>query len=278
MKSLLSLAGWSLLAAALSYAALTFGPVPKRYTAEAVIYVPLTIPQKQNEQQGIGFGSDKEIDGHIQILQSGRVKDSLISQFQLARFVGGDSLSPGYTAELHSWCQEHLEVSKTRYSSVSIKATMPEPELAADVSNRMVELGDQIKDQLLRANRREAFDFAQQMYAAKYADVEQLEKIVDSLVLQTDTAVLANKHRFNKVYAAYLQESRELLGRKGHLEREQRNFETQLPTSYIISSAVPPSQPSWPPRLLLAALSGALVGALLHWYRTWKESARTPSP
>lgn len=271
----LTIAGWSILTAVVCYLLLASPLVPKKYTAEAVIYVPLTIPQKQNEQQGIGFGSDKEIDGHIQILQSGRLQDSLIAEFHLEQFISADSSAAGYTSLLHSWCTDHLEVSKTRYSSVSLKATLPDPTLAANVANRMVELGDAIKDQLLRENRKEAMEFAKQLYTAKWTEVQQLEKLVDSLVLQTDTAQLANKHLFNKVYSSYLQESRELLGRKGHLEREQRNFETKLPKSYIISSAVPPSKPNWPPKLPLSLLAGALVGSLLYWIRSWKGSAPT---
>jgi uncharacterized protein involved in exopolysaccharide biosynthesis len=45
------------------------------YQSESLIFVPLTILSKQIEQQGIGFASDREIDAHIQILESGQLRD-----------------------------------------------------------------------------------------------------------------------------------------------------------------------------------------------------------
>lgn len=39
------------------------------YRSQALIFVPLTLFTQQFEQHGIGFASDAEIDGHIQILR-----------------------------------------------------------------------------------------------------------------------------------------------------------------------------------------------------------------
>ena len=58
----------SILAFILTYIATSSTFITPLYKAETIIYVPLFIPARQMENQGIGFASDKEIDGHIQIL------------------------------------------------------------------------------------------------------------------------------------------------------------------------------------------------------------------
>lgn len=247
--------------------------VPPRYEAEALIYVPLTIPIKQMEQQGIGFASDKEIDGHIQILLSGRLKDSLISRFRLDEELGKDLTQTGNRDFLYSWLEDHLSVEKTRYSSVSIKAWDRRPERAAEMANAVVALGDEIKENLLLENREEAYVFAQELYESKRNEVSTLEQRLDSLVLRADTSLAPVKHLYTKVSASYEQERREMLGRKGHLERERESFGTALPQSYIISEAVAPHQPNWPPRVPLAIGAFVLIWLAFYSLIPWKREA-----
>jgi uncharacterized protein involved in exopolysaccharide biosynthesis len=50
----------------------------------------------------------------------------------------------------------------------------------------------------------------------------------------------------------------ELAGRKNHLEREQKSFETELPRAYVISSAIPDFEPVSPRRLLIILAAAAI--------------------
>lgn len=43
---------------------------PAQFSAEATFFVPLTLLEKQIEQNGIGFGSPTEVDAHIELMQS----------------------------------------------------------------------------------------------------------------------------------------------------------------------------------------------------------------
>ena len=50
---------------------------PASYQAEATFFVPLTMMEKQINQNGIGFGSPIEIDAHIEILTSKILKQKI---------------------------------------------------------------------------------------------------------------------------------------------------------------------------------------------------------
>ncbi len=95
------------------------------YRAEAVIFVPLTLFSQQFDQQGIGFASDAEIDGHIQMLQSTRLLDSLAENYGLADIHGIDRHTAGGDHRLHQKIRSRVDIEKTRYNSVSVRVSDP---------------------------------------------------------------------------------------------------------------------------------------------------------
>jgi uncharacterized protein involved in exopolysaccharide biosynthesis len=238
------------------------------YQSEALIYVPLTILTKQLEQQGIGFASDVEIDGHIQILQSARLRDSLIARFRLDEKMEIDKNQLGGRSKIYKLINRNIDFQKTRYNSVSIKVRDRDPEKAAAIANAVVELGDVIKEDILHANRLEVFVYTKTHFENKEQSVMDLEHRLDSLENALLTA--RNKQRINnelfKLRTLYSIELQELAGRKNHLETIQRGFETALPSAYVISKALPEANPVWPKRVLwtgLAVLAYILIAIVI---------------
>jgi uncharacterized protein involved in exopolysaccharide biosynthesis len=223
------------------------------YRAEALIYVPLTIPSKQIEQQGIGFASDIEIDGHIQIFQSGRLRDSLINRFNLAEKYAVDLNNTGGLSQLYDKINSRIKFEKTRYSSVAVSVLDSDPVEAAKMANGIINLGDEIKEEILYENRRTVFMQAKLHYENKASDVRNLEERIDS-VENLNTERKPNRQDNNllfKLKNQYSFELSEMLSRKNHLELVKHDFNMELPKSYIVSEAIPPASPSWPPRKLI---------------------------
>jgi uncharacterized protein involved in exopolysaccharide biosynthesis len=232
------------------------------YRAEALIYVPLTIPSRQIEQQGIGFASDIEIDGHIQIFQSGRMRDSLISRFNLAEKFGININESGGLSKLYHKIDSRIKYEKTRFSSVSVTVRDPSPEQAAGMANAIVKMGDGIKEEILFENRRKAFMQAKLHYENKLSDVNDLENLTDSMenVLSARNATQAERNQLQRIKNQYSVEIQELVSRKNHLEMVERDFKAELPGAYIISEAIPAANPDWPRRKLISA--AAVLGYL----------------
>ncbi len=221
------------------------------YRSEALIYVPLTIPSRQIEQQGIGFASDIEIDGHLQIFQSARMRDSLIKRYNLDQQLNVDLDETGGLSRLYEKIDSRIKFEKTRFSSVAVIVLNPDPVLAAEMANVIVNLGDVIKEDILYENRRKAFLQSQQHYDTKYQSVKLMEQTIDSLEnSQTDLGKGSEIFRLKNQYATEIQE---LASRKNHLEMVERDFNTGLPGSYIVSRAIPAAKPHWPNRKLLVA-------------------------
>ena len=57
---------------------------PAKFAAETTFFVPLTLLEKQINQNGIGFGSPIEVDAHLELMQSPRVIQVLQSKFNEA--------------------------------------------------------------------------------------------------------------------------------------------------------------------------------------------------
>lgn len=242
------------------------------YESEVIVYVPLTILSQQLNQQGIGFASDREIDWYIQILKSNQLTDSLIKKYDLSTHYKIGSSEPGSKSKLYQKLNSRITIEKTRYGSVSIRVRDGDPKRAADMANDMVVLGEIIKKNMLFPNRLESMKYVTSLYNQKTAEVIRLEKTLDSL---TNTSHGTKKdYLYNKTMTLYNLEFQELISRKGIFEREQKNFDTPLPVAYIISSAVPESQPIWPRRGLLTAAGVAIYLLLLVVFEIFRRESR----
>jgi uncharacterized protein involved in exopolysaccharide biosynthesis len=262
-KTILRILLGSLLSGGLVYLLTSPWIIQPHYQSEALIYVPLTILIKQIEQQGIGFASDVEIDGHIQILKSTHMRDSLIARFGLDHKMNIDAEELGGKSKLYRAISNRIDIQKTRYNSVSVRVRDRDPERAAAIANAIIELGDIIKEDILRANRKEVYLHARTHYENKEQSVLELEKRIDSLeksIRSGRQEQLANNELF-KLRTLYSLELQELAGRKNHLETIQHGFNTALPRAYVISEAIPEASPVWPRRKLwsLAAMLTFIV-------------------
>ncbi len=222
------------------------------YQSETLIFVPLIILSKQIEQQGIGFASDREIDAHIQILESGQLKDSLIERFNLDETYGIDPAVLGGRNRLHKQLASRIKIQKTRFSSLSIQVKDTDPARATAIANDIVDLGNVIKEAVLYANRKGAVEYAKNLYESKLHEIELLENEIDSLTSAARNSASTEQAELAKLQTQYGIGLQELMGRKNHFEREQKSLETELPQAYVISAAIADTSPNSPNRKLIS--------------------------
>lgn len=231
------------------------------HESEVIVYVPLTILSQQLNQQGIGFASDREIDWYIQILKSNQLADSLIKRYDLIYYFKIDTSDLDSKNQIYRKMESRIIIDKTRYGSVSIRVRDNDSKRAADIANEIIVLGELIKRNLLFPNRQESIRYVNSLYNQKSIEVARLEKSLDSL-METSHGIKKD-YLYEKMLTIYKLEFQELIARKGLYEREQKNFDTPLPTAYVISSAVPKSQTIWPKRSLLMGAGAGIYLLLL---------------
>ena len=232
------------------------------YRSEAIIFVPLTLFSQQFDQQGIGFASDAEIDGHIQMLQSTRLLDSLAANHDLAEAYGVDRHSVGGDRRLHQKIRSRIDIEKTRYNSVSVQVADTDPRRAAAMANDIVRLGDVIKEDLLLENRMAAYAFARDLYQQKLQEVEMLEEQMAVLDTLADNRPAARPFGAYRDQVTYESQVWELNERRNRFETLRKSMDVPLPQSYVVSAATKAYQASWPPRLILATAAAVLFAML----------------
>lgn len=230
--------------------------IPPLHESEVIVYVPLTILSQQLNQQGIGFASDREIDWYIQILKSNQMTDSLIKNYNLASYFKIDTTELDAKNQLYKEMESRIIIHKTRYGSVSIRVRDNNASRAAEMANDIISIGERIKTNLLFPNRLESMRYVTSLYEQKSKEVARLEQSLDSLM--ETTPGIKKDYMYNKIITLFNREYQELITRKGVYERELKNFDTPLPTAYIISSAVPKSEAISPKRTLLMAAAGGI--------------------
>ncbi|MEX0986740.1 MAG: hypothetical protein WD052_04620 [Bacteroidales bacterium] len=235
------------------------------YQSEALIYVPLTMFSEQYEQQGIGFGSDPEISGHIQMLRSNVLLDSLISMFILDKEENFNDLSPQEISRLYKKLNSRITVEKNRYHSVSVRVRDHDPLRAAKLANTVVRLGDVVKVKMLEENRLAALNFAKEQYFAKLNELDQKEKQIQLLLPDNKSITAQGMMEVSRQEAIYSLELGTLVQRKNYYETLLKSIEYPLPKSYIVSPAVASFDIVWPKRWLvsIAAAFGFFVFYIL---------------
>ena len=214
---------------------------PAQFKAESTFFVPLTLLEKQIDQNGMGFGSPVEVDAHLELM---------------------DSRTIGLLVEEKFGPQTTYEVSRTRNGAVLLETLAPEAQLAADAANAIVVLTDSVKQQMLRQNVGQSLEFVDERVKELATESEALRKVLDSLRFeaQTDSLALAallfqKERQYGAAVVEWTQAQRKQEELKGYLQ-------APAPRSYIISEAIASTSPAGLPWWAAGILAGilALVG------------------
>lgn len=262
--------------------------IQPQYKSEIIVYVPLTLFSQQFDQHGIGFGSNEEIDGHIQILKSTRLLDRLDKKFNLSGTWNIDTLSVGGRERLYRKINSRIKIEKTRYNSVSVTVRHHDPEFAAKMANNIVYLGDSIKEEILLENRLSAYNFAKELYVQKQDEVRDLEDLLKELqdsnfIYNYTYRLTESNNRIRQTSVSHLESLRQLItyeaelwelnSLKNRYEAIRKGLKTPLPRTYVISYAVAAGSQAWPPRILLSLFAAVTFIILLIFFKIVKQDA-----
>ncbi|MBK9798780.1 MAG: hypothetical protein IPP56_03325 [Bacteroidetes bacterium] len=258
--------------------------LPPLYKSEVIFYPPNTSSNKTLIQYDVRFGSEKEIDQHIQVLKSNLVRDSVIKKFNLIAHYGIDTTKTVWRFYLNKEYNEKIAIERTRYNALSVTVLDTDPVLAATIANNIVEITDAIKATILRKNLSTALSNLEKDYSNKVKEfdvfaaninrivkdnyipnlnlknesfVERMKKQIDLIRELTNkgSADFDLKKQYN--YEAMLAQLAEL---QSSYEQASSNLNTNFPTCYIISPAQVNYQKDSPNRLLIVALTTVLAG------------------
>jgi uncharacterized protein involved in exopolysaccharide biosynthesis len=145
--------------------------ITPKYKAEAVLYPPSANTSTELINSDMRFGSDRDIDNAMQVLQSSLLRDSIIKKYDLVRRYEIDTTDPNHDYLLQEEYSENIGIERTRYGSIAVRVYDKDPGIAAAMANDIVAMGDIVKAEAIRRNLKNAFQSVEHELAQKTAQV-----------------------------------------------------------------------------------------------------------
>lgn len=257
------------------------------FKSEVIIYPPSTNSNRMLIERDARFGSDKEIDEQIQLLRSGIVRDAVIKKYKLYTHYKIDTSATDKRYRLYKIYEDRIKIDRTRYNSISATVLDESPEIAANMANEIITLGDNLRSDIIKSKLKEAFDaLASTLFDISLDIDHRAEEInssfknnvvtgsgfykrnsLDQLKEQLDLKELmkqsrqSNKPRDLQQLYFYESKLQQLSTIQLSYDQALISLNNQVPSSFIISPAEIADKKSYPVRwiiILIAFISGFL--------------------
>lgn len=156
------------------------------YRSTAIVFPAATSTVSFSEQRNakassMDFGEEEQAEQLIQILQSSKVRDKVVQQFNLMKHYKIDASDANKHYKLVKEYNSHILFVRTRYGSIQIDVLDKDPKLAADMANKIVDLIDTVKNEMVMERTVPAFEInkrkKEQLEADKKAVLNQLDSL-----------------------------------------------------------------------------------------------------
>jgi LPS O-antigen subunit length determinant protein (WzzB/FepE family) len=156
------------------------------YLSTAIVFPAATSSVSFSEQRNaksaaMDFGEEEQTEQLAQILQSSRIRDKIISQFKLMAHYGIDNNDINKYYKLKEEYNGHFSFERTRYGSIKIDVLDEDPELAAKMANKIVDLIDTVKNDMISERTIPAFEVNRRKKVQMERERDSILSCLDSL-------------------------------------------------------------------------------------------------
>lgn len=175
------------------------------YRSTAIVFPAATSTVSFSEQRNakassMDFGEEEQAEQLIQILQSSRIRDIVVQRFDLMKHYEIDPSDANKHYKLVKEYNENILFVRTRYGSIQIDVLDRDPKLAAEIANKIVDLIDTVKNEMVYERTLPAFEINKRKKDQMEADRKMIIAQLDSLA---DMGVVPLEGRAN-LFAAYV--------------------------------------------------------------------------
>ena len=137
--------------------------------------------QRNAKASSMDFGEEEQAEQLIQILQSSKVRDKVVERFDLMKHYEIEPSDPNKYYKLVNEYTSHILFVRTRFGSIQIDVLDRDPKLAADIANKIVELIDTVKNEMVMERTVPAYEInkrkKEQLEREKEAVLDQLDSL-----------------------------------------------------------------------------------------------------
>lgn len=137
--------------------------------------------QRNAKASSMDFGEEEQAEQMVQILQSSNIRDEIVNEFDLYSHyeISQDDVNKRH--KLIKQFNSNFNFARTRYGSIQIDVLDKDPEKAAAMANRVVDLIDTIKNEMIAQRTAEAFKVAQRKRDMLQLELDKISFQIDSL-------------------------------------------------------------------------------------------------
>lgn len=114
--------------------------------------------QRNAKASSMDFGEEEQAEQLVQILSSSRIRDIVVNRFDLMKHYEIDENDPTKYYKLGQAYGNHITFTRTKYGSIQIDVLDYDKELAAEIANKIVDLIDTVKNQMVKERTIPAFE------------------------------------------------------------------------------------------------------------------------
>lgn len=156
------------------------------YRSTAIVFPAATSTVSFSEQRNakassMDFGEEEQAEQLIQILQSSKVRDKVVQKFDLMKHYDIEDSDANKHYKLVKEYNSHILFVRTRYGSIQIDVLDKDPQLAADMANKIVDLIDTVKNEMVMERTVPAFEINKRKKEQLESDKEAVLNQLDSL-------------------------------------------------------------------------------------------------
>lgn len=152
------------------------------FLSTAIVFPTATSTVSFSEASSMEFGHESQAEQMVQILQSANLRDNIVKEFDLFKHYKIKEEDTHKRYNLIKKFDKNFKFARTRFGSIQIDVFDKDPQKAADMANRVVELIDTLKNELIHQRTLEAFKISQRKRAMLLVEIDSISKRVDSLV------------------------------------------------------------------------------------------------
>lgn len=137
--------------------------------------------QRNAKASSMDFGEEEQAEQLIQILQSSRIRNRIVERFDLYNHyeISPDDANKNF--KLGKAYDSHIKYTRTRYGSIQIDVLDRDKELAAEIANKIVDLIDTVKNEMVRERTIPAYEINKRKKEILEQQQAAIEKHLDSL-------------------------------------------------------------------------------------------------
>lgn len=193
--------------------------LPVLYESTAVVFPTATSTvsfseMRQAKANSMDFGEEEQAEQMIQILSSSRIRNKIVDQFDLMKVYEIENDDPNRFYKLGKAYENHISFTRTRYGSIQIDVLDETPQQAADIANKIVQLIDTVKNDMIKERTIPAFEVNQRKMEKLKKDNELLISEMDSLSVIGVVGPEARANLFAALNEAKSEKDREFFRQK----------------------------------------------------------------